>query len=86
MGGPDIEWLLSIGVEQHVPAEAVVIEEGETPDALYFVVDGRLEVYTRTVEDETLALIGPGEIVGEMSFLEDKPAAATVRATEKSHC
>jgi extracellular factor (EF) 3-hydroxypalmitic acid methyl ester biosynthesis protein len=84
LGGPDIEWLLSIGVEQHVPAEAVVIEEGETPDALYFVVDGRLEVYTRTVEDETLALIGPGEIVGEMSFLEDKPAAATVRATEKS--
>jgi extracellular factor (EF) 3-hydroxypalmitic acid methyl ester biosynthesis protein len=70
----DVEWILSKSVEQHILASAILFVEGQVPDSIYFVLEGVLETWEGT--------IGRGEIVGEMSFLENKPAVATVRACE----
>ncbi|MCO6456929.1 MAG: cyclic nucleotide-binding domain-containing protein [Pirellulaceae bacterium] len=80
----DIEWILEAGDERQVIASTVVIREGTQPDALYFVLEGLLGITVTATGDKQLATLGPGELVGEISLLEDRPATATVSAVENS--
>src|SRR5262249_396933 len=61
-----------------------LVSEGSNADALYFVIDGVLEVTSAANEHGPLLLLGPGEIVGEISFLDKLPVSATVKASEDS--
>jgi CRP/FNR family cyclic AMP-dependent transcriptional regulator len=46
---------------------------------------GHLEVFKRRDDAEVvLGQVGPGECVGEMSFIDMQPRSATVRATQPS--
>jgi CRP-like cAMP-binding protein len=80
----DIEWILEAGQEEQVIANKVIIAEGSRPDALYFVLEGLLGITVSSAGSSQLATLGPGELVGEISFLEDRPASATVAAVENS--
>jgi serine/threonine-protein kinase len=65
-----------------VPGE-VIIREGDPGDAAYIIVSGRCRAYRGTADrDETLLIMGPGEVFGEMALLLDGPRAATVEALE----
>ncbi len=73
---------------QHLPRKlfepgAVIIREGDVGDAAYMIVSGRCRAY-RTVGDgqETLAIMGGGDVFGEMALLLDEPRAATVEAVD----
>ncbi|MBF0561939.1 MAG: cyclic nucleotide-binding domain-containing protein [Alphaproteobacteria bacterium] len=63
-----------------------IFHEGEAGDRAYLVVSGQLEVSKSMDGGETtvLALIGRGEIVGEMALINNAPRTATVRATTDS--
>jgi signal transduction histidine kinase len=65
---------------QAVPGE-VIIEEGSKSDGLYVVTGGELEVTKfsggRSI---SLARVGAGEVLGEISLLDDVPRIATVTA------
>jgi hypothetical protein len=80
----DLNWLFSAGHELQVIANAQIIIEGQYPDALYFVLQGLLGIRSEALGDSTLTHRGPGEILGDMSLLEGKPASATVLALENS--
>ncbi len=80
----DRDWILDNGEERQVIAETRILEEGATPDALWFVLEGLVGVYLSDLGDEQLYVHGPGELLGEMSFLEQSPATATVRAVENT--
>lgn len=68
-------------VVQVEPGE-VVFREGEVARHLYVVHDGHLEVSKhRDGGEVVLCEVGPGECVGEMSFIDMQPRSATVRAT-----
>ena len=56
--------------------------EGETGDALYLVINGRLRVTVRqdTGDERVLAELGRGETVGEMAILGGDKRSATVYA------
>jgi CRP-like cAMP-binding protein len=62
-----------------VPAGTIFLEEGDAGRGLYIILQGKAEV-TKQQKGETvhIALIGPGDIVGEMSLLGDRPVSATV--------
>src|SRR5688572_21087578 len=63
----------------------LIIEEGAPGDRLYIVLSGLLEVTKRDGDrDVTLATRRPGEVLGEMSLLEESPRTASVRAIEGS--
>jgi extracellular factor (EF) 3-hydroxypalmitic acid methyl ester biosynthesis protein len=79
----DISWLLNTGHDRRVESGVVLVSEGAQVNALYFIIDGVLQVVTAGC-GEPLALLGPGEIVGEISFLDKFPASATVQAKEDS--
>ena len=52
--------------------------------ALFLVLAGKLSVTASTPRQQTIARLGAGEIVGEMSYVDSRPASATVTATEQT--
>lgn len=77
----DIEWMVAQGDRKVIAAGATLIEEGKPTQALYFILDGGFTVSAR---GKALAGLGSGEVVGELSFLDSRPPAATVTASERS--
>lgn len=65
----------------------LLIQEGETGDTLYIVLQGRLRAFLsdNNGRELTLGLYGPLEYVGEMS-LDGGPRSANVEAAEASVC
>ncbi len=77
--------LCEIAEPTTVKAGQLLMEEGSPGDALYIIVDGEFEV-TKRAGKETLLLgtRGSGEMLGEMSLLEQVPRTATVHALRDS--
>lgn len=75
-----------ISRRRHVPAGAELVVEGSAPDAVYFLVAGRLRAFV--VQDDgverSVGDIAPGELVGDMAVLVDGRRTATVRAVRDS--
>jgi CRP-like cAMP-binding protein len=63
------------------PGDAL-FQEGERGDSLMIVLDGHLVASVRTDSGtrEDVAKLGPGEVVGEMAFVDAEPRSATVTA------
>ena len=80
----DVHWILDTGDERQVISSEVIIREGTKPDALYFVLDGLVAVTVAAGGNKEVARLGPGELMGEISFLENRPASATITAVENS--
>src|SRR5690348_11572980 len=78
----DVTWLLGAGSERTIDPGQTVIREGEPPGAIYLVLEGLLEVFAAEGGERRLAVLGPGEIVGEMSLLERRAPARSVRTLE----
>lgn len=66
----------------------IIIEEGDSSESMYWLKSGLLIVTKRDPADASreisLGNISPGELFGEMSFLDKKPRSATVRALANS--
>jgi signal transduction histidine kinase len=59
----------------------VLAVQGEPGDAMFVIETGELQVVKRSgSSDVPIAMVGPGEIVGEMSIFEAQPRNASVRA------
>lgn len=82
-----IEALAAQGIQRRYRRGALLIQEGETGDTLYIVLQGRLRAYVADASGRelTLGLYGPLEYVGEMS-LDGGPRSANVEAAEASTC
>jgi CRP/FNR family transcriptional regulator, cyclic AMP receptor protein len=82
-----IEALAALGVQRRYRRGTLLIQEGETGDTLYIVLQGRLRAFLsdNNGRELTLGLYGPMEYVGEMS-LDGGPRSANVEAAEPSTC
>jgi CRP-like cAMP-binding protein len=56
-----------------------LIQQGKQTRFLYLLVKGRIDIHTAQAR---IAIIGPGEICGEMAFLENSLASATATAEQ----
>lgn len=73
----------NIGELRRVPAEAYLISAGETDATLFAVEDGHLDIVAmREDGPAVVATVGPGDVLGEVSFLDDSPRTTSVRAGE----
>lgn len=64
-----------------IDAGGLIYREGDASDAVYFVTSGRVEVSRRSREEDiVLAVLGDGQIFGEMGVLQGKPRSTTTRA------
>lgn len=71
--------LLSFATVREIPADVVLVREGEVVKDLLYVATGvaRIESAGRII-----AVCGPGDYLGEMSFLSGEAATATVVASK----
>jgi CRP-like cAMP-binding protein len=67
------------------PAGAVLFREGEPGREMYVVQHGRVTVSKQVGDvEKILASMGPGEFLGEMSILNNRPRTATATCAEPS--
>lgn len=80
---PMLERLAAAAVESTVPADTVVVREGEPADALWVLTEGEVSVSARGegwVEQPLRTMQAP-TFFGEIGILRGVPRTATVRAT-----
>lgn len=73
----DVEWLRRHGRTQVYEPADILIEQGGSLASIFIVLAGNVTV---GVDGVSVARLGPGEIVGEMSFVDSRPPSATVSA------
>ena len=69
------------------PANAVLINEGDTSDSLFIVLSGRVKVYSNNTEGKEIVIAthGAGEYVGELA-LDGGVRSASVMTLEPTTC
>jgi CRP/FNR family cyclic AMP-dependent transcriptional regulator len=82
----DWETLFSYAQRAEVACGSVLIHRAAAGRTLYFVASGLLEVgsVAGSLGKNPIAMIHPGSVVGELSFLDGKPRAEEVRAVADS--
>jgi CRP/FNR family cyclic AMP-dependent transcriptional regulator len=80
----DADWLATSGRKVKLAPGATLIAEGKAADAISIVLAGDLVVTLEAAGGAELGHAGPGEIVGEMSFISATLPSATVKAS--THC
>jgi CRP-like cAMP-binding protein len=74
-----------VHVKRH-RARDFIVQQSDPGGELFVIVSGHLKVVTSDAEghDTALNIIGPGEVVGEVSLLDGGPRSATVVAVDPS--
>ncbi len=64
-----------------------IIMEGDVGDSLFLINKGAVKVITSIAgKSIELACLGPGDVVGEVALLTDRPRTASVIALEDTEC
>jgi serine/threonine-protein kinase len=62
----------------------IILREGDVSNDAYMIVSGRCRAFhVADSKQETLAIMGAGDVFGEMALLLDEPRAATVEAVDQ---
>ncbi len=76
----DIEWMASTGIRLKLKQDAVLISEGKPITSMYILLEGAMQAATE--DYGVIAELSPGEVIGEISFVDSAPPTATVSAIE----
>ena len=81
-----LDHIAATGVLLALQRGMVLFEEGATPEEFYVVLSGRIAIARKSSDgrESFLALMGPGEIFGELGFLDGQDRSARARALEES--
>jgi CRP-like cAMP-binding protein len=72
-----------LGELRHVPEGQYLIRAGDTDSTLFAVEGGHLDIVAnRDGQSSTVATVGPGDVLGEVSFIDDSPRTVSVMAGE----
>lgn len=76
----DIEDLADYIHAYHAPVGCRLLNEGEREKLLWFLVEGKINVYKETQpgEEKHLASVRAGKPLGEMAFIDGQPHSASV--------
>lgn len=71
---------------KHLSPDEVLFLEGSPGSHLYIIVTGSVRIVTRSIDgrEVQVALLGPGDVIGELSALDGKPRSGEARAAEDS--
>ena len=78
----DVDWLAEVGSREVVEAGRVLIRESSPIDRVFVILEGQFAVTVTALPGKEVARLGSGEIVGEMSLVDQRPPSATVTALE----
>ena len=69
--------------EQVFGAGQVIVKQGQVGNGLYIVLAGEVRI---VAGDDELTRLGPGEIIGELSVIDQQPRTASAIATSETRC
>ncbi len=84
LNNDDLDWMVQKGRKEILPPGKILIQEGQSIDALYIVLTGTFSVLIESLGNKELARLSSGEVVGEISLIDTRPPLATVKAIEES--
>ena len=75
----------AIGRVQRVAEGAYLIRAGDSDSTLFTIEDGHLDIIgIDDGQQRVFATVGPGDVLGEVSFLDDSPRTVSVIAGEET--
>jgi CRP-like cAMP-binding protein len=82
LSAQELRLLATYSAEEHFPPNAMIFAEGESGDTLHIVVDGAVRISRMApgMGEECLAILGRGEVFGEMALIDGQPRSADARA------
>ena len=73
------------GERKKVAGGNLIFEEGDAGNMAYLIISGEVEIFRKSGNQErVLATLGRGEIVGEMSLIDNSPRMASARTLSDS--
>jgi CRP-like cAMP-binding protein len=76
-----VEWLGTASRLTKLSKGEVLVAAGHRPEQLSILLDGEFSVVLPGEPPAELARLHPGEVVGELTFLDPRPALVSVTAT-----
>src|SRR5437660_10644298 len=82
----DADVILKACEERILVGAEELFHENDAGDSLFIVQSGRVDIFKniRRDVDRSLASFGPGDVIGEISFIDGARRSATARTTEAS--
>jgi len=81
----DLNRLCSVVIEESIPADEILFTEGEIGDKAYVIMDGEIDILKNSGgQTVLLATRQAGEVIGEMSLLDQTPRFASGRTRTDS--
>lgn len=79
--------MLELGVRRNFPRRAVLVYQDDADDRMLLLLDGRVKVtrFTDSGQDVLLGIRDPGDLLGELAFIDGLPRTATISTLEAVH-
>ncbi|MBI3765640.1 MAG: cyclic nucleotide-binding domain-containing protein [Ignavibacteriales bacterium] len=70
--------------DRHFTAQEIIVEDDSDGEELFLLAEGRVKILKRTKsgEENTLALLHPGDFFGELELVDGRPRSARVVAMD----
>jgi len=84
----DIKSLSEYCVECTFTKDETLLNQGEPGVGLYIIISGKVKIVKKTISGDALEIAahGPGDILGEITVLDNAPRSASVIAVENTEC
>jgi CRP-like cAMP-binding protein len=79
-----IELLAKVATEESHAVGTKIFQHGDAGDKLYLILEGKVRISRDMagMGEEALAILGPGQVFGEMALLDESPRSADARVHE----
>lgn len=83
--GPALARVAAIAHEESHSRNSTIFQHGDVGDKLYLILEGKVRVARQVagMGEEALAVLGPGQVFGEMALLDEAPRSADALAHEE---
>ena len=80
----ELDRLMQFARSQRHPAGEVIFRKGDPGFSMMSIIEGRVKISVASPDgkEAVLAVLGPGEVLGEMAIIEDKDPSADTTALE----
>jgi CRP-like cAMP-binding protein len=82
---PALELIAKVAAEETHAAGTKIFQHGDAGDKLYIILEGKIRISREVpgMGEEALAVLGPGQMFGEMALLDESPRSADARVHER---
>ena len=80
-----LDLIARVATEESHATGTKIFQHGDAGDKLYLILQGRVRISREVpgMGEEALAVLGPGEVFGEMALLDESPRSADARVHER---